>query len=72
MFPLRLAVDHILSWSNEGDTVLDPFLGSDTTGVACVNTGRNFIDIERDEGYFLIAEKRIAEARLQGETIPTT
>ena len=59
MFPQELAQDHILSWSNEGDTVLDPFLGSGTTGVACVNTGRNFIGIERDPDYFKIAEGRI-------------
>ena len=46
-----------------GETVLDPFMGSGTTGVACVQTGRKFIGIEIDEGYFKIAEKRIAEAR---------
>jgi len=46
-------------------TVLDPFMGSGTTGVACVKTGRNFIGIEIDEGYFKIAEKRIAEAQMQ-------
>ena len=45
--------------------VLDPFMGSGTTGVACVQTGRNFIGIEIDKGYFDIAEKRIKEAQLQ-------
>lgn len=45
-----------------GGTVLDPFMGSGTTGVAAVNTGRNFIGIERDPGYFEIAERRIYEA----------
>jgi site-specific DNA-methyltransferase (adenine-specific) len=49
-------------FSNEGQTVLDPFMGSGTTGVACVNTGRNFIGCEIDPGYFAIAQKRIAEA----------
>jgi site-specific DNA-methyltransferase (adenine-specific)/modification methylase len=49
----------------KGETVLDPFMGSGTTGVACVQTGRNFIGIEIDEGYFKIAERRIAEAQLQ-------
>lgn len=44
--------------------VLDPFMGSGSTGVACVNTNRNFIGIELDENYFKIAEKRIAEAKL--------
>lgn len=58
-FPEALARDHILSWSNPGDTVLDPFLGSGTTGVAAMNTGRRFIGIERDETYFNIAKDRI-------------
>lgn len=47
----------------EGATVLDPYMGSGTTGVACVNTGRNFIGIEKDAGYYAIAEKRIQEAQ---------
>jgi site-specific DNA-methyltransferase (adenine-specific) len=47
------------------DTIFDPFMGSGTTGVACVQTGRNFIGCEIDAGYFKIAEKRIAEAQLQ-------
>jgi site-specific DNA-methyltransferase (adenine-specific) len=51
--------------SHPGDTILDPFMGSGTTGVACVQTGRNFIGIEIDPGYFEIAERRIAEAQLQ-------
>jgi len=58
-FPEALANDHIISWSNEGDTVLDPFMGSGTTGVVCANLGRDFIGIELDEEYFKIAEKRI-------------
>jgi site-specific DNA-methyltransferase (adenine-specific) len=52
-----------LSFLPEGCTVLDPFMGSGTTGVACVQTGRNFIGIEIDPAYFAIAEKRIAAAR---------
>lgn len=63
IFPLALARDHILSWSDEGDTVLDMFMGSGTTGVACINTGRNFIGIEQDLEYMRIAEKRIREAK---------
>lgn len=59
VFPEVLAKDHILSWSKEGDTVLDPFMGSGTTGVACKNLNRNFIGIELDEQYFKIAEQRI-------------
>jgi len=51
--------------TNPGDTILDPFMGSGTTGVACVQTGRNFIGIELEPKYFEIAQKRIAEAQLQ-------
>jgi len=43
-----------------GGTVLDPFMGSGTTGVACANINRNFIGIEKDSEYFKIAEKRIS------------
>lgn len=49
----------------QGATILDPFMGSGTTGVACVKTGRNFIGIEIDPDYYAIAEKRIAEAQMQ-------
>ena len=59
IFPLQLATDHILSWSNEGDTVLDPFAGSGTTGVACLNTNRKFILIEKDASYCEIIKNRI-------------
>lgn len=58
-FTEKLAHDHIISWSNEGDTVLDPFMGSGTTGVACVNLGRNFIGMEKEPEYFEIAKNRI-------------
>jgi len=51
--------------TGECDTILDPFMGSGTTGVACVQTGRNFIGIEIEPKYYEIAEKRIAEAKLQ-------
>lgn len=61
VFPLQLATDHILSWSNENDIVLDPFMGSGTTGVACVNTKRNFIGIEIDKEYYDIAKNRLKE-----------
>ncbi len=46
-----------------GATVLDPFMGSGTTGVACVQTGRRFIGVEIDAGYFKIAKRRIEEAQ---------
>jgi site-specific DNA-methyltransferase (adenine-specific) len=70
-FPLSLAQDHILSWSNENDVVLDPFLGSGTTGLACVNLNRRFIGIEKDESYYNIAKERIAKA-IEGRTNDTT
>ena len=62
VFPEQLANDHILSWSNEGDLVLDPFMGSGTTGVVCKNLNRNFIGIELNPEYFKIAEDRIDAA----------
>src|SRR5690606_18940313 len=62
MFPEALARDHILSWSNEGDTVFDPFLGSGTTGKMALALGRRFIGIERNAEYFEIACKRIRKA----------
>jgi site-specific DNA-methyltransferase (adenine-specific) len=63
--PVSLIVDFIEMSTNENDTILDPFMGSGTTGVACVQTGRNFIGIEIDKGYYDIAEKRIKEAQMQ-------
>lgn len=62
VFPEQLAKDHIISWSNEGDTVLDCFMGSGTTGKMAVLNNRQFIGIELDEGYFNIAKKRIEES----------
>ena len=59
--PLELVQRHILHCSNEGDIILDPFMGSGTTGVACLNTGRNFIGMEIDDNYFESAEKRIRD-----------
>ena len=63
--PVALLEDLIQTFSNPGDTVLDFTMGSGSTGVACVNTGRNFIGIELDEGYFDIAQKRISDAESQ-------
>ena len=59
IFPELLAQDHILSWSNENDTVLDCFMGSGTTGKMAVLNNRNFIGIEISEEYFNIAKERI-------------
>lgn len=58
-FPLQLAIDHIKSWSNEGDIVLDPFLGSGTTAIACVKTNRYYIGFEISEQYYKIAVNRL-------------
>lgn len=66
--PVALLEYLIRTYTNEGETVLDNTMGSGTTGVACVNTGRNFIGIELDEGYFKIAEKRITEARAKADS----
>ena len=60
--PVALLEYLIKTYTNEGDTVLDFTMGSGSTGVACVNTNRNFIGVELDEGYFKIAEKRINQA----------
>ena len=57
--PVKLMERLILASSNPGDVVLDNCMGSGTTGVACVNTGRNFIGMEMDEGYYQIAKDRI-------------
>ena len=63
--PEKLMREFIEDSTLPGDTVIDPFMGSGTTGVACVQTGRNFIGIEIDRGYYEIAERRIAEAQAQ-------
>ena len=63
MFPEELCERHILSWSNEGDTVLDPFMGSGTTGKMAVLNNRHFIGIELDESYFDIAKQRIEKSK---------
>lgn len=57
--PIALYEYLIRTYSNEGDTILDPCMGSGTTGVACMNTNRNFIGIERDDKYFKTAQNRI-------------
>ena len=64
-FPVKLVKRCILPTTDPGMTILDPFMGSGTTGVACVQTGRNFIGIEINEGYFNIAQKRIEQAQRQ-------
>lgn len=60
--PVALMEYMIRTYTNEGATVLDNCMGSGTTGVACVNTGRQFIGMEMDAGYFAIAGQRIKQA----------
>lgn len=63
--PYSMAYDHITSWTNSGDTVLDPFMGGATTLAACANLGRKGIGIELDPDYFEISCKRVEEAYRQ-------
>ena len=60
--PVALMEYLIRTYTNPGDVVLDNCMGSSTTGVACINTGRSFIGIESDPAYFAIAQRRIAFA----------
>jgi site-specific DNA-methyltransferase (adenine-specific) len=62
IFPESLANDHIISWSNDGDTVLDCFLGSGTTGKVAKQLNRQFIGIEISPEYLEIAKKRIYDS----------
>ena len=61
-YPIALARDHILSWSNEGDVVLDPFAGSGTTLVAAKETGRRYVGIEINSEYVQIINRRLGSA----------
>ena len=67
MFPEQLANDHILSWSNEGDVVLDPFMGSGTTAKMALLNNRNYIGFELDAHYCEIANERIRKALAEKE-----
>lgn len=60
--PVKLMDTLVFDFTNTGDVVLDPFMGSGTTGVSCVKAGRRFIGIEMDEKHFDVACKRIEEA----------
>lgn len=67
--PVDLLEYLIKTYTEDGQTVLDFTMGSGSTGVACVNTGRDFIGIELDEGYFDIAKHRIEEARRERDAL---
>jgi site-specific DNA-methyltransferase (adenine-specific) len=60
--PVALCSYLIKTYTNEGETVLDNCMGSGSTGVACIETGRNFIGIEKEEKYFSVAKERIDKA----------
>lgn len=70
--PVPLIEDLIIELSSEGDTILDCFMGSGSTGVACINTNRNFIGYELDEKYFNIAKERLEKAYEIKTTSSTT
>lgn len=65
--PVELIEWLIKSYSNEGDTILDNCMGSGTTAIAAMRTGRNFIGFETDVNYFNIANERIKQRRIQEE-----
>jgi site-specific DNA-methyltransferase (adenine-specific) len=65
VFPEKLAADQINSWSNEGDAVLDPFMGSGTTAVACIKEKRHFIGFELNKEYYDKACLRIDAVKRQ-------
>ena len=70
-FPEALARDHIASWSNPGDLVLDPFLGSGTTGKMALQSGRRFIGIEISDEYLAIARNRIEHQAAKAGAAPS-
>lgn len=63
--PVQLLEYLIKTYTNENETVLDNCMGSGSTGAACINTNRNFIGIELDDGYFKIATERIGNALVE-------
>lgn len=65
VFPIEIPNRHILSWSKPGEVVLDPFMGSGTTGVAALKNERDFIGVEIDKDYFELSEKQIKEAYVE-------
>jgi len=69
IFPEQLAKDHIKSWSNEGDLILDPMAGSGTTLKMAKELNRNYIGIEMSSEYCKISEERIKNHKIQGEML---
>lgn len=71
VFPEKLAEDHILSWTREGDLVLDPFMGSGTTAKMCILNKRNYIGFEKNPEYVEMCEKRLAKYKEAYKDNPT-
>ena len=63
--PVLLIEDLIKTFSNEGDLIIDFTAGSGTTGIACLNTNRNFILMEKEKKYFDVIKKRVSDWRLK-------
>ena len=70
--PVSLMCEIVTLFTNAGDVVLDPFMGSGTTGVACTRLGRTFIGIEKDPKYFDVACRRVEDASRQGDFFVAT
>lgn len=68
VFPVQLAADHIVTWSNVGDIVLDPFMGSGTTAIAAIKTNRHYIGYEVVPEYYQICINRIAQEDANDKT----
>ena len=62
IFPEKLAQDHILSWSNKGDVVYDPFMGSGTTAKMCLMNNRHYLGSEVNKAYYTIIQDRLCQA----------
>lgn len=61
VYPIEIPLRHIKSWTNEGDIILDPFMGSGTTALAALQLNRKFIGIEMNEEYYNLCNERIKE-----------
>ena len=61
VFPIEMVIDHIKSWTNEGDIVLDPFMGSGTVAMASILTNRKYVGIELNEHYHMLCMKNISD-----------
>jgi site-specific DNA-methyltransferase (adenine-specific) len=70
--PLKLLLEWVAKFSDPGETILDPFMGSGTTGVACAQLGRRFIGIEKNANYFEVALRRITDAYLRSVKVAET